>query len=98
MKEQSWNILYDSPRSVLFRNSGFVEKFLFLGILLLRYTSGRLVSPRSLPFSLSLFLSTYLKFWSLAVVVGTRHSGLREDNSQIKASFNYFLSHAPTVV
>ena len=35
VKEQSWNILYDSPGCVWFRNSRF-GKFSFLGILLQR--------------------------------------------------------------
>ena len=52
VKEQSWNIQCDSPGSVLLRNSRF-EKFSFLGMLLLRKISGRLVPSRSLQFFFS---------------------------------------------
>ena len=47
------------------------------------------------PFSSLIYL---LGVWSLAVV-GTQHSGLREDNNNINSLFNYlFSSHAPTAV
>ena len=97
------------PR-VLFRNSGVFGKFSILGMSLLRGARDRLPPPRSLllsffllsfllfHFVLSLLWSTCLEFWSPAVV-GTQHSGLREDNNKINSLFNYlFLSHAPTAV
>ena len=51
--------------------------------------------PFSLPYSHCPLPSTCLEFWSLAVV-GTQHSGLREDSNKIRSFFNYLLSHAPT--
>ena len=93
------------PR-VLFRNSGVFGKFSILGMSLLRGARGRLEPPRSLllsfffPSSICPFPSLIylLGVWSLAVV-GTQHSGLREDNNNINSLFNYlFSSHAPTAV
>ena len=51
-----------------------------------------------LPFCPFPSLIYLLGVWSLAVV-GTQHSGLREDNNNINSLFNYlFSSHAPTAV
>ena len=96
------------PR-VLFRNSGVFGKFSILGMSLLRGARGRLEPPRSLLLSFFILhsFSSILSFpffdlpawevWSLAVV-GTQHSGLREDNNKINSLFNHLLSHAPTAV
>ena len=86
------------PR-VLFRNSGVFGKFSMLGMSLLRGARGRLEPPRSLLLSF-FFPSSILSFPFFDLpVVGTQHSGLREDNNKIISLFNYlFSSHAPTAV